>query len=339
MKHQTSLTLFLTAAGGAAMPGLIRRLKKQGCKVIAGDMDPLATGFLEADQSYVLPAAVAPEFVGAVRAILDQEKVDCFIPLVDEELRFISRFREKGHTVLAPTQQFVDLCLDKPMLMDALLANSIPAPRTLNERQKNFPVVVKPKTGRGSRGVFFAHSQEQLAGIIASSSYSLDDILIQEYINGTEFTVSVVVDEDNRVHAVVPKEIIRKRGITQYAVTRKNERIHDVCNKICKFLLPHGPCNVQLCLDNKGIPFVFEINPRFSTTISLTMAAGIDELFGLAMLLVHGKRAFAFGAWKEGVVLARQTLDTFLSEKDFTMRAPRAILLPQPTNQNCRTRF
>jgi carbamoyl-phosphate synthase large subunit len=35
---------------------------------------------------------------------------------------------------------------------------------------------------------------------------------------------------------------------------------------------------VQLVLREDGVPFVFEINPRYSTTVALTLAAGVNEV-------------------------------------------------------------
>ena len=93
--------------------------------------------------------------------------------------------------------------------------------------------------------------------------------------------MSVVVWRDGIVRAVVPKEIIDKRGITRLAVTRKNDAIDRLCRNIQERLRADGPFNVQLRLDANGTPLPFEINPRFSTTVTLTQAAGVDELGSL----------------------------------------------------------
>ena len=161
-------------------------------------------------------------------------------------------------------------------------------------------------------------SDQALRSYIESSPYSSDALLLQEYINGTEYTVSVVVWRDGEVQAVVPKEIISKRGITKIAVTRRNPKIESLCIKIQEQLKADGPFNVQLRFDaSSGEPFIFEINPRFSTSISLTIASGIDELGGLLSQALYGKSSVKFGNWQPGIVMMRKTVDEFMSESDF----------------------
>jgi carbamoyl-phosphate synthase large subunit len=135
--------------------------------------------------------------------------------------------------------------------------------------------------------------------------------------------VSVVVWRDGEVQAVVPKEIIVKKGITHLAVSRRNAKIDTLCRTIQHRLRADGPFNVQLRLDEKtGEALPFEINPRFSTTISLTIASGIDELEGLIIQALGGREKYTFGEWKEGVVLLRQTMDEFLEESLFQRHHP-----------------
>jgi carbamoyl-phosphate synthase large subunit len=144
---------------------------------------------------------------------------------------------------------------------------------------------------------------------------------VQTYIDGLEFTVSVTVWRDGVVRAVVPKEIICKKGITRLAVTRRNSRIDDVCRAVQNSLYADGPFNVQLRVDKTtGIPLIFEINPRYSTTVSLTIAAGVDEIGSLISYATGKTETMSFGEWREGVVLLRRTIDEFMDEADFNKR-------------------
>jgi carbamoyl-phosphate synthase large subunit len=121
------------------------------------------------------------------------------------------------------------------------------------------------------------------------------------------------------VQAVVPKEIISKVGVTRIAVTRRNVKIDAICRRIQKKLKANGPFNVQLVLDTQtNEPYPFEINPRFSTSTTLTLAGGIDELGGLVTQAIFGSKSFQFpDSWEEGVVLIRGTLDSFIDEKTY----------------------
>jgi carbamoyl-phosphate synthase large subunit len=98
----------------------------------------------------------------------------------------------------------------------------------------------------------------------------------------------------------VPKEIIQKRGITISAVTRKVEVIEKLCYTIVDKLKPCGSFNVQLIIQD-GVPYVFEINPRFSTTIALTMEAGINEI----ELSLSDNKPKGLLPFTEGLVMSR----------------------------------
>ena len=95
---------------------------------------------------------------------------------------------------------------------------------------------------------------------------------------GQEYTVSSVVGLGGPTLAVVPKEVMAKRGITQVGITRVVLEIDRLCRGIQDRLHADGPFNVQLIMSENGIPYVIEINPRYSTTVALTIAAGLNEV-------------------------------------------------------------
>lgn len=315
-------TVLITGGGGAAVPGLIERLRDSGYRVLAADMDQYAVGLYLADSGFIIPAGKSPDFLPVMCYICRQEGVDVLVPLVDEELVAALELEKEGIIVLLPRREFVTLCLDKFLLMQSLREADITVPETNLVSNGigdiGFPLVIKPRTGRGSRGLGIANSQEELEHFLQNNPYETDALIVQEHVQGTEFTVSVVVWRDGEVQAVVPKEIIFKKGITRLAVTRRNPEIEKLCCAIQDNLHADGPFNVQLRVDqDTGQPVPFEINPRFSTTTSLTIAAGIDEFGGLIAQAVQGRNGYHFGNWQEGVVLLRRTLDEFIDESAF----------------------
>ncbi|WP_173918939.1 ATP-grasp domain-containing protein [Halobacillus sp. Marseille-Q1614] len=320
----TQRTVFITGAGGAAVPGLIKLLKQKGIRVIAGDMVRHAVGLYIADKGFILPAGTSSHFFPTLKKICREEKVDAVIPLVDEELLSAIKLEEEGHLpVLLPQRNFTALCLDKYQLMNQLARHQIPVPKTklASEGCEGllFPIIAKPRVGRGSRGVKVLKTKEDFQAY-CNGLDQLSSILVQEYIPGKEFTVSVVVWRDGEVQSVIPKEIVHKQNITKMAVTRRNEKVIRICSKVQKEMKANGPFNVQLKLDPHGEPYIFEINPRFSTSVSLTIASGIDELNVLLDQALTGRKASAPLVWKEGIVLLRQSLDECISEEDFLNR-------------------
>lgn len=322
-QYSTKKTILITGAGGVAVPNLIRLMQAKGYRVLAADMDENSAGLYAADKGVIIPAGGSSDFYSALRKICRQENVSAVIPLVDEELVTVSLLESEGVAILLPRVPFIKICLDKYVLMQQLDEHGVKVPYTrLASSGINglkFPFIVKPRTGRGSRGFAIINSEADFNEYLDRHSYDLDELLLQDYIDGTEFTVSVVVWRRGLVQAVVPKEIIDKRGVTRVAVTRKNPQIDMACRLIQEKLKADGPFNVQLKVDKEtGQPYVFEINPRFSTSVSLTIAAGVDEVNEvLSQALMLNRDCRIYPEWKEGIVLLRSTFEEFVDEQEY----------------------
>lgn len=312
-------TIFMTGGGGAGTIAAAKFLKKTGkYRIILGDMHKWSAGLRFADKAYILPAGKNKRFAETVAGIIKKEKVDIFIPLVDEEILKSYALKKDfpGLILLLPEYDFTKMALDKWFLIKKFEECDLPCPETRlgyeNCKNLKYPFIVKPRVGRGSRNMMEIKSKKQLEAYRVLSGLNNNEILIQEKIKGKEFTVSSVVNRNGDVLAVVPKEIIYKKGITIAAVTRFNREIKNLCMEIQEKLNPNGPFNVQLILKNDGTPIVFEINPRYSTTIALTMAAGVNEIDLLAGNKKYSGNLLRF---KENLVMTRFYDQLYFEEK------------------------
>ena len=304
--------------------------------MVATDVDPTAPGLYLADRGYLVPPGDSEAFLPRMRELCALEEVVAIVPLVDEELARVAELIEDGVQVLLPRPDFVATCLDKYALMRRLEEAGIGVPRTWSAAEwptdaaDHSPdgLVLKPRSGRGSRGVVFVDSARDMARVVSESGYAAEELIVQERVTGPEYTVSVVVWRDGEVQAVVPKEVVLKQGVTKYAVSRRETEVIRTCRAIQAALRADGPFNVQLCLDAKGHPRVFEINPRFSSTAALTVAAGVDEIAGLLRQVVtDGPRLT--DEWHEGVAMVRRWSEEFISEGEFTSHG--VFPVPHPT--------
>lgn len=285
-RQGTPVRVLITGGGGAGTVEILRALKAKGnYYLITGDASAYSAGFAFADKAYVLPFGDSAAFPAAIRSIVENERPDFVIPLVDEEISVVHRLaaEEKWRDVrvVAPTPQFCADCLDKWRMFQRLTDAGLPvAPTWLANaaRDAEYPAVVKPRTGRGSRGVAYLTGPDDLAKYLAQAPEPADQYIVQKRIFGREFTTSVVTALGGPTLAVVPKEVVVKKGITQVGVTRDVPEIAALGRAIQDALRADGPFNVQLVLDAARVPYVFEINPRYSTTVALTLNAGIDEV-------------------------------------------------------------
>lgn len=91
-----------------------------------------------------------------------------------------------------------------------------------------------------------------------------------------EFTVGVCSGVDGNVLSAIALNRELQDGITMIAKSDHFKEITDYCKQVTKVLKPFGPCNFQLRLW-KGIPYIFEINPRFSSTTGMRTLLGVNE--------------------------------------------------------------
>jgi carbamoyl-phosphate synthase large subunit len=218
-------------------------------------------------------------------SILRRERPDFVIPLVDEEIpiyhRLVSELLPDAR-VVTPRAEFCATMLDKWSTFRALDGAGLPVPRTWLASEAGdavYPAVVKPRAGRGSRGVAYLQGPAELASYLQAAPLPADRYVVQARVDGTEFTVSVVVPLGGPAAlAVVPKEVVDKRGSTVVGITRRHPRIEEMCRELQARLRADGPFNVQLIVDGHGVPRVIEVNPRYSTTVALTLGAGVDEV-------------------------------------------------------------
>lgn len=318
--------VLITGAGGAAGVFLIKHLQKNNFKVVSVDNDYHATGLLHSDASYTVPLSDSVLYLDIIKDICNKENIDFIIPLIDEELKVMKSLEQENLKIICPTESFIEAVLDKFNLMHELSTLDLDIPTTFlfeeDYTSLSFPLIVKPRKGRGSRNVFCVKSEEELSNLISLYENSLGEFIVQEKIEGDEFTVSVVVNPDNELIAVIPKKIIEKKGITKSAVTELNESITEICEKITNELKPCSPYNVQLILNKKdNKPYIFEINPRFSTTVTLTIAAGIDEvMYPLNFYINPLKTNKEHRNFSSNLVLIRSTHEEYIDLNEYNLK-------------------
>jgi carbamoyl-phosphate synthase large subunit len=318
----SSIKVFFTGGGGAGTIEAVKALKALGgYEVITADATPTSAGFAWADRSYVIPFGADDTFIDALREILTRERPDFIVPLVDEEIPKVHRFvREEMPElrIVGPSLEFSEAVLDKWEMARALTSHSLSVARTWlasDAASATYPAIVKPRRGRGSRGLAFLETADDLRGYLAAANQPADQYIVQDRLRGREFTTSVVVALDGTLLSIIPKEAVDKRGITQVGITRSVPAIDELCSNITKSIDPRGPYNVQLILGEDGVPRVIEINPRYSTTMALTLAAGVNEVDAV---LRHA-RGEAPGqlTFEPDLMMLRYTAQIYVKERDW----------------------
>ena len=276
----TRKRLLFTGGGGAGSEALARLLGER-YEVHFADADNDAKPCsISSARWHRIPFASAPTFIEELRRLCLDHEVDVLIPGVDEELLPIALGRDRmACEVLLPSTMFISTHIDKLTSNSLLHSHGLPAPQTerlAEHRNIPFPCIVKPRQGRGSRGVAIVHTEQELQAHVILSRRRLDEFIVQELLQGQEYTVMMAADRTGRLRAVVPVKVGIKRGITLRAETDADEAVIAACAAIHAADPVPGCYNIQLVKTEAGEVKPFEINPRISTTACLALAAGVD---------------------------------------------------------------
>ena len=276
----TCKRLLFTGGGGAGSEALSRLLQGH-YEVHFADADNDAKPHsIPLNRWHQIPFASAPTFIKELHHLCRKLEVDILIPGVDEELLLVANVRNSMECdVLLPPVAFVKAHLDKLTSNSLLHEHGLPAPTTepLSAHQRiPFPCIVKPRQGRGSRGVAIVHSEQELQAHVVLSGHRPEEFIIQELLAGQEYTIMMAADRAGQLRAVVPVKVGIKRGITLRAETDRDECVIAACVAIHAAQPVPGCYNIQLVKTEAGEVKPFEINPRISTTACLALAAGVD---------------------------------------------------------------
>ena len=309
------IKVLFTGGGGAGNEALFRLLGGQ-YMLHFGDADITTIDpSIPEDQRHELPYASDPDFVKRIVELCRRLNIDLLIPGVDEELLVLARNANSlaPTRLLLPNEKYIETMLDKLCMVNALASKKIPVPQTHTLADEmgdiGFPCISKPRIGRGSRDVRVLDSRDEAVALKLKLGSMARQMLVQEKIEGDEYTVQMVADSGGCLRAIVPVKVGVKRGITLRAETEAEPRVIAACHSLHQALPTAGSYNIQLIMTAEGGVLPFEINPRISTTLCLVVAAGIDPIsIFLGDLGQDGEALLTFSA---GIHLQRHWTNHF----------------------------
>jgi len=315
--------VLVTGAGGQAGINVIKALINQGYDVVAVDADGLASGLYLTQRRHVIPLADYPQFPQVLMGLCKKEKVDYLVPTVTPEFfpiaEHANEFHELGVKILMSNTESVEKTYNKLLTSKELARANIPAPKFGDPSTESidslvdrvgFPMFLKPIRGSGSRGTSKVMDREDLEFVLKRAS----GLIAQEFLDGTEYTVDCLYDENSSLIAHVPRERIEvKAGYSVKGVTVKNSAMEKVSARIGKkFKLQYAAC-IQYIVGNDGTPKVVEINPRFSGGLSLSIEASGINIPDVALRMLEGE-TFERLIYNEGVQMTRHFTDIYISD-------------------------
>lgn len=292
------MKVFVTGAGALLGQGIIKslRLADANYQIVAADPDPRSVGLYWADMAYLVPLAKDPTYVEKVCKILDKERPDAVLVGTDVELLIFaqhkSEFESKYNThVIVSSAEVIKIAEDKWLTYQFLSSNGFPCPRSalpegvndlLNNR--DFPLIVKPRSGARSIGLHKVNNTQELEQAIAIT----EEPIIQEevYTSDQEYTSGITMI-DGKIKAIVTMRRDLRDGNTYRAYIEPQSSFNPFLSEVAKKLNGFGPLNFQFRTDG-NVPKIFEINARFSGTTPFRAFAGYNEVDVILRHIVNG---------------------------------------------------
>jgi carbamoylphosphate synthase large subunit len=254
--------ILVTGCGGPAGRAVRDLLIRRGHCVIAVDKEPSV-----ADHIIRVPPANDPNFVTEMEKIALNFNCNLVIPTVSEELPVLAdQWNASWIPIVLSSLRSVLIADDKFTTCGHLKFKGIAVPKyrlpSWEMDGLGWPLISKPRIGRGGRGVVLHENEATLAGLD-------DEYVLQEFIRSSEYAPNVYC-KNGKSFAVVLKKTKLKQGIVgnALAVERVNEPdIAELAIRAAKAIGLTGPADIDIRRRSDGTPVVLDVNARFGANL------------------------------------------------------------------------
>lgn len=307
-------------------------------EVHVSNSSSLTPAFLCADYGTETPLIYSDEYIPFLLSYCQKHCIDAIISLLDMDLPILAANREKFETIgtklIVSNSEVISVCNDKWNTYNFLRSNGFNAPNTwidLDELKTHFkghlpfPLIVKPRWGMGSIGIYEADNELELEVFYnkvkqaifkspllkyeAAQDYE-QCVIIQEKIDGQEYGIDVINDlNKNYQTTIVRRKIAMRAGETDCAQIEDIPEIKALGEQLSKTLGHIANLDVDVFLKN-GKPYILEMNARFGGGYPFSHLAGVD----LPQAIVN---------WLRGETLQAELLDAktgVIGHKDLAIR-------------------
>ncbi|WP_316155537.1 ATP-grasp domain-containing protein [Cupriavidus sp. BIC8F] len=284
--------------------------------VLGVDMHAGAPAASACDRFLVAPALYADDYIDFLVDVCRTHQVSAILSLNDLELPLLAahahRFREVGTTPVISSEEVIHLCADKFLTAQFAESIGVSTPRsyaTLESAEHaiasgavSFPLVVKPRWGSASFGIFFVENLEELCfahaycqriwrqSNLARMGQPESPVLVQEAISGQEYGLDIFNDlEAKPVGLAVRKKLSMRAGETDRAITVESKPFSDLASRISRELGHIGNVDCDVIVRD-GRQYLLEMNPRFGGGYPFTHLAGANLVRVLLNCLRGGQQ-------------------------------------------------
>lgn len=299
------MNILLTSAGRRTY--MVRYFKEalNGSGLVHASNSVFTYTLAQADKYVITPQIYDDGYVEFLLAYCKKESVSAIISLFDIDLPILSRhrqlFAENGIVVVVPDYEVTQICNDKWLTHKFLCRVGLPqiptfislddVRRSLENGDVAFPLVLKPRWGMGSIGIYIVSDWKELDVLYRKLHRDIFDtylkyesnadadscIIIQEKIVGQEYGIEILNDmHGNHVATFAKRKLAMRSGETDIAEIVSSFDFESIASKIAKSLKHIAMLDMDCFKLKDGSIFVLELNCRFGGQYPFTHNAGVD---------------------------------------------------------------
>lgn len=258
-------------------------------------------------------------FVDWLVACCDREGYDLVVPVRDETTLAVAAHREQLSTVtglFVADRSTIAKLMDKGNCMQAAADLGVPIPKTYYptagteeiRTTATFPVLIKPRIASGARGIVRVDDPSELARKYEAVERMYPDPIIQEFVDhsGGHYSIGTIFDKGAEPVAThVYKETRQYPASGGPAIAAHTVEREPWVDSVLDLLRAHdwkGPAHMDVLYDPDTEEYkLIEVNPRFWSSLSLTINSGVDIPRILYKLAVDGDVPPSDGLYREGM--------------------------------------
>ena len=284
------INILVTGVGSELAFSIIKALKISSLnyRLIGTDIYPEVAGKYWCENFYQVSLAKEEQnYITELKKMVAKENVRIIIPTVDQEFSFISNYKNDfcdslNCHVLINDREEINRFNDKWSSYEWYIEHNIPAPKSflikeiknLDDLVLDYPMIIKPRVGGGSRSIFKIHSLQDIHKYIAI----VPKPLLQEYLlpDNEEYTAGTFRTLNSEIYTIILKRTL-KFGMTNTAEVVFNKKLDNFAENVILKTNLIGSNNIQFRITADG-PKILEINPRFSGTTGIRANFGFNDV-------------------------------------------------------------
>ena len=269
-------------------------------KIISSNSSHYTSAKNHSDFFYLSPKISSNSYIKFIASIIKRHEVKLVVPLIDIDSKKLSKnvniINKLNAILISPPYKIVSIITDKYKLYKFLIKNDFRTPKTyiskndflsnLKKKKIKFPIMLKPRYGTSSILTIKAKNLSQLNLFYKYLLKKIDHqyfnernhrkkIVIQEYIEGTEYGLDLLNTIGKNYHSHLLKEKIKMRNGETEICKISNKNISTMCKKISRAILHNFLVDIDMIEMSKKF-YIIDINPRIGGGYPFTHTAGFD---------------------------------------------------------------